>query len=673
MRKNIRHIVVRWLAVVASAVIAFACANIGNPNGGPYDETPPRFVSSNPEMNQLRFKGKKIEVVFDEFISVDNPSENVIVTPPQKQSPFIQAVGKKINVELKDSLKENTTYTIDFTSSVSDNNEKNVLENFSFAFSTGDVLDSMQIGGMLINAYDLEPVQKVIVGIHSDMSDTAFTHTPLLRTSKTDERGRFVIHNVAHGAYHVFALEDKNRNYSYDKNNDESLAFLDSLIIPWCERAMVSDTIWRDTITVDTVRLVERTLFYPKDLLLWYFKDSITPRQRMLRPDRPQDYIFTLKFNAPVDTFPMPQPLNFEPEDTTWYVTQHGQDAEGFAINYWVLDSAIYKIDTLLVSVTYWKNNDTVPDLLELQTDTLTLVNKEGMKKKKEAARAAKRPPKVKKRPKDDADSIPAEPAPPPHVPLQMTISPSGELNPYDEISIVFNEPVMDVRKEFFIMEAAVDTLWEAAEFEFEADSIHAMTYRIRRPLRYDEKYRLTVDSALLCGVYGHCNDSTTTNFTVKGEKEYGHLSINVQGLPSVGDSGSVTPAFVELLNASGSPVRRAVVEHGVAMFANMPAEKYYARLTLDVNGNGRIDAGNYELRLQPERVVYFPKQFEIRQNWKIEELWDISLTRPYEKPVELLKNKPKEETKKKRDYKEESKPQRGSSGSSMGLGRMGM
>jgi hypothetical protein len=140
-----------------------------------------------------------------------------------------------------------------------------------------------------------------------------------------------------------------------------------------------------------------------------------------------------------------------------------------------------------------------------------------------------------------------------------------------------------------------------------------------------------------------------------------------------VGDSGSVTPAFVELLNASGSPVRRAVVEHGVALFANMPAEKYYARLTLDVNGNGRIDAGNYELRLQPERVVYFPKQFEIRQNWKIEELWDISITRPYEKPVELLKNKPKEETKKKHDYKEESKPQRGSSGSSMGLGRMGM
>jgi hypothetical protein len=655
------------------AGIVFACANIGNPNGGPYDEAPPRFVSSTPAMNQLHFKGKKIEVAFDEFISVDSPSENVIVTPPQKQSPFIQAVGKKVSIELKDTLKENTTYTIDFTSSVSDNNEKNVLENFSFAFSTGDVLDTMEISGMLVNAFDLEPVQKIIVGIHSDMSDTAFTHTPFLRTSKTDERGRFIIHNIAHGSYHVFALEDKNRNYAYDKNNDESLAFLDSVIIPSCERAMVPDTIWRDTITVDTVMMVERTLFYPNDLILWYFKDSITPRQRMLRPDRPQDYIFTLRFNAPLDTFPVPKPLNFEPVDTAWYVTQRGEGSEGFAVNYWVLDSMIYKIDTLLVEVTYWKNNDTVPDLLELQTDTLTLVNKEGLKKKKEAARAAKKTPKIKKRAKEDADSIATEPEPPPHIPLQMTIAPAGSLNPYDDISIVFNEPVMDVRKEFFVMEAEVDTLWGTVDFEFEADSIHAMTYRIRRPFGYNEKYRLTVDSALLCGVYGHCNDSTTMNFTVKGEKDYGHLSIAVQGLPLVGDSGTVTPAFIELLNANGAPVRKIVVENGVAMFANMPAEKYYARLTLDANGNGRIDAGNYELRLQPEKVVYFPKQFEIRQNWKIEESWDISRTKPYEKPVELLKNKPKEVTKKKRDYKEESKPQRGGGGSSMGLGRMGM
>jgi hypothetical protein len=706
--------------------LMFACANIGNPNGGPYDEEPPQFVGSKPAINQLHFKGKKIEVFFDEYITLESPSENVIVTPPQKQNPFIQSVGKKVLVELKDTLKENTTYTIDFTSSITDNNEKNVLENFSFAFSTGDVLDTLQISGVLIHAEDLEPVQQMLVGIHNDLSDTAFTKTPFLRTSKTDERGRFIIHNISPGAYHLFAVEDKNRNYAYDKNNDEALAFFDSIIIPTCERSMVPDTIWRDTITFDTVLMVEKTLFYPNDLILWFSKDSITPRQRLLRPERPQNYIFTLKFNAPMDTFPIPTPLNFEPLDSLWYVTQRGESQEDFSINYWILDSAIYNIDTLLIGVNYWKNNDTIPDLIELQTDTLRLVNKDAAQKKKKKT-PRKKPPRVRPNAEIPADSLNAEEEKTPVIPLQVTVTPSGLLNPYDIISVKLNEPVMEVRKEFFVLELGVDTLWETVDFEFREDPTLAMTYNIVRSFNYEEKYRLTIDSALLCSVYGHCNDSISTTMTVKNEKDYGHLTVVIQGLPiaadrsiaensrripeigdripeigdsipKIGDSipenednvpeigdrinlpeagsgGNTVPAFMELLNSSGSPVAKAIVENGRATFKDMPPEKYFARLVLDTNGNTIWDAGNYEERRQPERVIYFMLQFEIRQNWKIEEVWDIHHSKPGEKPSELLKNKPKEETKKKRDYKEESKPRKGNSSSTSvrGLGGFGL
>jgi hypothetical protein len=711
----------------------FACANIGNPNGGPYDEDPPKFVASKPTVNQLHFKGKKIEVFFDEYITLESPSENVIITPPQKQNPFIQGVGKKVVVELKDTLKENTTYTIDFTSSITDNNEKNVLENFSFAFSTGDVLDTLQISGTLINAEDLEPAQHMLVGIHNDLSDTAFTKTPFLRTSKTDERGRFIIHNVSPGAYHLFAVEDKNRNYAYDKNNDEALAFFDSIIVPTCERSMVPDTIWRDTITCDTVLMVEKTLFYPNDLILWFSKDSVAPRQRLLRPERPQDYIFTLKFNAPMDTFPVPVPLNFEPRDSLWYVTQRGESQENFSINYWILDSAIYKIDTLQVGVNYWKNNDTIPDLIELQTDTLILVNQDAVQKKKKKT-PRKKPPKVRPNGETSADSLKTEEEKAPVIPLQVTVTPSGSLNPYDIISVKFNEPVMEVRKEFFTMEQGVDTLWETVDFELREDPVLAMTYNIVRPFNYEERYRLTIDSAQLCSVYGHCNDSISTTMTVKSEKDYGHLIVAIQGLPiaadksiagnknrtsesrdsipgsrdsipgsedsvpengggtlgdrdsipesgdsinvsEAGSGGNTVPAFMELLNSSGSPVAKAIVENGIATFKDMPPEKYYARLVLDTNGNNVWDAGNYEKRQQPERVIYFMLQFEIRQNWKIEESWDINSSKPGEKPSELLKNKPKEEAKKKRDYKEESKPGRSGSSSTniRGLGGFGL
>ena len=656
MINTCRNIFLRLFAVFMLAFMMFACANIGNPNGGPYDGDPPKFIGSKPTVNQLNFKGKTIEVYFDEYVSVDKPSENVIITPPQKQNPIITALGKKISVQLRDSLKESTTYTIDFTSSISDNNEKNVLENFSIAFSTGDVLDTLCISGVLVNAEDLEPMQRVLVGIHENLSDTAFTTTPFLRTSKTDDRGWFTIRNIAPGSYYVFALEDKNRNYIYDKSNNEAIAFLDSIIIPMSERAMVSDTIWRDSITVDTVMLVERTLFYPNDLNLWLFTDSVMPRQRMLRPDRPQDYIFTLSFNAALDTFPKPVPLNFEPADSLWYVAQKGKGSEGsFAVNYWILDSMIYNIDTLAIEVSYWKSNDTVPGLMDLQTDTLNLVNRDAAKRKKEDTKL-KKPVNIRKADGDSSDA-PAEPEQPPVVPLQVNISPSGSINPYDVITVIFSEPVMDVRKEFFVMELVVDTLREAVDFEFEEDSTQAMTYLIKCQFKYNEKYRISIDSGMLCGVYGHSNNFLSVDVAVKESREYGNLILNIRGLPLEGDSGRVIPAFVELLNSNDVPVRKVIVEDEVAKFMNIPPEKYYARIILDTNGNGIWDAGNYEERRQPEKVIYYMEQTEMRQNHTFDNTWDINSSAPGEKPFELLKNKPKEPVNKNRDYKEESKP----------------
>jgi len=612
----------------------------------------------------LNYTGNRFEITFDEYIKINNPSENVIITPPQIQSPIIQAIGKKIRVELRDTLKEETTYTIDFTSSISDNNEDNALENFSVAFSTGDVLDTLTISGVLYNAEDLEPVQKMMVGIHQDLSDTAFTKTKFLRTSKTDERGRFVIRNVSPGSYRVFALEDKNRNYAYDKNNGETLAFLDSIVIPTWERVMMPDTVWRDSLTVDTIRQVERTLFYPNDLVLWFFIDSITPRQRMLRPERANAHIFTLKFNAPIDTFPKPVPLNFEPADSIWYVTQRGEDAESFAINYWITDSMIYKKDTLQLEVSYWKNNDSIPELIELQTDTLNIAYREPVQPGRRAA-APRRTPQVRRTESAATDSTqvePESPPPPPAIPLQMNISPSGSLNPYDVITVIFNEPVMDVRKEFFVLELGVDTLWEAVDFEFEVDSIRAMTYLIKRSFKYNESYRLSVDSGMVTSVYGRSNNQMSVPMTVKGVKEYGHLTITVHGLPSDSDSSHVVSAFMELLNNSGAVVRKSMVENGVAGFMDMTEGKYFARIILDTNGNGRWDAGNYEEKRQPERVYYLMNQYEILQNWNKEEQWDIRTSKPGEKPLDLLKNKPKEQTRVKRNYKEESNPQRSNS-----------
>jgi hypothetical protein len=374
-----------------------------------------------------------------------------------------------------------------------------------------------------------------------------------------------------------------------------------------------------------------------------------------------------LKFNAPLDTVPQPVPVNFIPQDSLWYVTQRGTDQESFSINYWILDSMIYKLDTLQVAVGYWKNNDTLPEIIEFQTDTVSLVNKETQQRKQKEAKA-KNKKSGKKKDENESDTAQTQKV----TPLQMNITPSGSLNPYDVVSVVFGEPVMDVQKDFFVVEKQVDTLWQSVDFEFYEDSTRAMTYIIKRPFKYKETYRITIDSALMCGVYGHCNDHVSATMTVKGEEDYGHLIVETLRLPVAKDSVSLMPAFMELLNSTGMPVRKAQVINGKATFSDMSPDKYYARIILDANGNGIWDAGSYEEKRQPEIVIYFMKQFEIRQNWKIEESWDISASRLGEKPDELLKNKPKDDPKKKRDYRNENKSgSRNNTNSGMGgLGR---
>ena len=141
---------------------------MASPNGGPYDEDPPKFIGSMPLPNTTNFKGQKVELLFDELIQIDNPSENVIITPPQR-------------------------------------------------FSTGDVIDSLEISGYVLNAENLEPMPGISIGLHSNLADSAFRKLPFDRTSRTNDRGRFTVRNIKPGTYRVYALNDVNRDYKFDQ------------------------------------------------------------------------------------------------------------------------------------------------------------------------------------------------------------------------------------------------------------------------------------------------------------------------------------------------------------------------------------------------------------------------------------------------------------------------
>ena len=634
MNFRISHLIGCLIAIIIIMGFVSACANMASPNGGPYDEQPPRFVRSTPRPLQTNYAGRKIEIIFDELIQIDKPSENVIITPPQQNLPVIRTAGKKITVELNDTLVANVTYTIDFTNSISDNNERNVLENFSFAFSTGDIIDSLEVSGYVLNANNLEPMPGILVGLHRDLADSAFTTTSFFRTSKTNDKGQFTIRNIAEGTYRIYALNDVNRDYLFDQPG-EDIAFLDSLIIPQFESAIRMDTIWKDTLTVDTVLTVEYNRFLPDDIVLRLFKETFQ-RQYMLRPERMQQNMITLKFNAPLDKIPVIQLIDDIPSDE-WYILQIPDDPT--TANYWIKDSLIWERDTLHLSVTYLRTDSLM--MFQSQTDTIHLPTR-------------RQPQATQRRTQRD------EPAPIEF--LTMVISASGSINLFDTLSVTFPEPVLDLPKEVFLLEQKQDTLWNQVDFSFRQDSANTLKYYLERRWNYEESYRLSVDSALIFSIYGKWNNAIQSTFQFKSENEYGHLFINIEGIEE--------PAFVELLNSNDDPVQKAPVKDGGVLFMNLSPGKYYARLIVDTNENGIWDTGNYAEKKQPEEVYYSPHFYQIPANWDVDEDWDV-LSEPLikQKPMDITKNKPIDVTRPVRDYRQEGRSQ---SNSSSGMGGVG-
>ena len=141
------------LVLLCALLLTFvSCAKMGQPDGGWYDETPPHVIGANPKDKAVDVKTRKKAIFFDEYIKIENPSEKVVVSPPQLEMPEIQAAGSKINIQLVDSLKPNTTYTIDFSDAITDNNEGNPLGNYTYSFSTGDHIDTLEVAGYVLNA-----------------------------------------------------------------------------------------------------------------------------------------------------------------------------------------------------------------------------------------------------------------------------------------------------------------------------------------------------------------------------------------------------------------------------------------------------------------------------------------------------------------------------------------
>ena len=603
--------------------VLYACASIGNPSGGDYDETPPKFVGSVPAPNTVHFAKNKITLLFDEYIILEKPSEKVIITPPQKKMPIIKALGdKRVTVELKDSLILNTTYTFDFTNGIVDSNEKNPLEGFTFAFSTGDVVDSLVISGIVLNAEDLEPMPNIMVGIHSNLEDSAFTTLPFLRTSQTNELGRFWIRNVAPGTYRIFALNDMNRDFLFDQPG-EAIAFLDSLVIPSFEPAVRQDTIWKDSLTVDTIRDILFTRFTPDDLVLRLFQEPFE-RQYLQKSERNIAQQFTFTFNAPVQEMPLIELLN-QAENKNRLLPEFSSDKK--TLSYWITDSLTYQQDTLFVAAQYCVHDN--ENEFITKNDTLRLIKK---KVQEPSKKDSKKSSTVEKREV-----------------LNIQITPSGTMDVTDTLRIMFSEPIPDISplflKKAIHISQKVDTLWENREFEFIQDLLNPRIFYTNQTWKYEQEFQLKIDSAAVFSIYDKWNDSIKVNVKTRAEKDYGNIFVSVVGNDTIG--------FGQLLDGSGKVVRQTVLEDGELAFYDLKPGKYYLRYIEDLNANGQWDTGLYAEKRQAEPVYYYNGFFELKayMEFENETPWDLkALPLDKQKLLEITKNKPKEKQQRKRD-----------------------
>jgi uncharacterized protein (DUF2141 family) len=599
------------LFVVAAALLLAACASIGRPEGGPRDMTPPVMVSSTPAPGSVNVSNGRIDIIFDENITLDDPMNKIVVSPPQKKQAQISSNGRRVRITLRDTLRDSTTYTVDLADAVRDLNEGNILDGLAIDFSTGPSIDTLMISGIVFEGRTLEPAQGMIVGVYSTpVADTALTTLPMERITKTNALGRFTIRNLKPGSYRVFAINDLNHDFHWDRSED--IAFLDRDISPSTMAIEVTDT-FTDAAGNDSLVTRPATRFLPDDILLTWFNENYKPLY-LVKHERPDARRLTLEMSTRSDSLPQLTLLNTVRVGARLDREAVLQSSPGLdSLTYWLRDTTLIGSDTLKIAARYL-HTDTL-DNITFTTDTLTF---------------ALRQPKKKKKRDEETDSVPK---------LEFVNIGISSRQPQDlNMPLLFetSAPTASIDSAGFRIEELVDSVWMpvAAKIPSPPDSLQPMRLLTEMTWKPKTKYRVTIDSLAVTDIYGNHNRPFVQEVSTHAIEDYAALFFNI------GDLGPDS-AIVELLS-SDKPVRLEPVRNGVATFEYVTPGAYYARLFIDRNHNGRWDTGSVADTVQPEDVFYYSKKLNLKKNWDVEQQWNIYETPvDLQKPEDIKKNKP--------------------------------
>ncbi len=621
------------ISIYAWIVITSSCANQGMPSGGPRDTIPPEIVSTTPNLRALNYKGNEVRITFDEFIIPDAVAENLVVSPPLEKRPTILTKSKTLIVKFNENLKDSTTYSLDFKNSVVDNNEKNPYKNLRFSFSTGDVYDSLRVAGMVMDAFNMEPVKNTLVMLHNNLHDSAVYTLRPDYIARTDENGIFLIDNIAEGRYNIFSVNDANNDLKYDESA-EQIAFLDSLIIPAAEFHDEPDTL---VTGIDSILVSGHTHFKPGPVYLRQFTEDIFSQYlNTFRRDGRFRCIFS--FNEPVaDTFSI-ELINIEAKD--WYIIEPNLEYDSLII--WISDKNIADRDTLVMELSYLQIDSLSKPFI--QKDTLSL----NFSEKKDDSRQKRRSREEEEEEKSEG---------PEQFALTTNISSSGfDLN--KKILLTSPQPVKSFDDSKISLYLAEDSLKKPIDFVFAIDSASHRSYIIEYAWEPETGYTLEIDSAACENIYGITSEKLNITFKTRRVDYYGTINLKMNGVTE--------PLLIQLVtnNEREEIIReKTIKEDSDVIFDYLSPDKYKIKIIHDSNNNGKWDTGSYQDSYQPEKVAYINEVIKVRSNWDNNISWELKKDVQFvkniiDKELEELRRK-EEEEKAKKDREEQDYPVR--------------
>lgn len=554
------------------------CANVVTPSGGPKDNKAPVVLDASPANNSTNFKGKSIHITFDEFVTLNNPSNNVLISPPMTKKPTFRTSGKTLIIRFEEPLKPNTTYSINFGNSIKDLHEGNVFNEYTFNFSTGDNIDSLSLKGKVISASTLKPEEGFYVALYSDDNDTLTLDSLPYRVKPnyitvTDKNGDFAFSGLADKDYLLFALKDNNSNLIFDLPNEE-IAFYSDLVRPY----FIDNHIVKDTTSTDSVPEIKKDKYPNYELFSFVQEDSI---QKIFKKELVEAGLMRFVFRYPTDNVSI-TPLEELP-------------------------------DTFNILPVYSTRKDTVLWYFTPNKDSLWISISDGVNISDTTHYSLKPRESFSRRKRQKEETTVRRLA------VKYNLK-SNTLKPNQPLILTFNEPVTRLNEHdttLFIVDK--DTIINDLHFTKVDD--YGFRYQLEKHFEAEKSYQILIPDSTFFGFRGITNDTLKLAFKIQEESAYGNVFLTVEvpeGVPQV---------IIELLTEQGKLVEKQILtKTDEVSFWYLDPGKYQLKATLDMDANGEWSPGNFARKLQPEKIVFYNGTLEVRANWDIDldEPWKI-------------------------------------------------